>query len=124
MDPIVAKLEELAELRAAAELTRADYDDQRAAILQAVQAELDALEAEYMPLFDTASERTAALEAEIRAEVLAAGATVRGSRVQAVYARGRTSWDTAGLDIYAADHPEVQDYKRQGAPSVSLRIIK
>lgn len=124
MEAIVAKLEELAELRAAAELTRADYDAQRAAILQAVQAELDALEAEYTPLFDAAAERTAALEAEIRAEVLANGASVRGSRVQAVFARGRTSWDTAGLDAYAADHPEVQDFKRQGAPSVSLRFLK
>lgn len=124
MDHIVAKLEELAELRAAADLTRADYDDQRAAILKAVQAELDALEAEYTPLFETAAERTAALEAEIRAEVLLTGASVRGSRVQAVYARGRTSWDTAGLDAYAVDHPDVRDFKRQGAPSVSLRHLK
>jgi hypothetical protein len=124
MDAIVAKLEELAELRAAVDLTRADYDEKRAEILKAVQAELDALEAEYAPLLTTAEERAAALEAEIRAEVLEAGASVRGSRLQAVYARGRTSWDTAGLDAYAADHPEVQDYKRQGAPSVSLRILK
>ncbi len=124
MDPIIAKLEELAELRAAADLTRADYDEKRLEILQAVQAELDALEAEYAPLLTTAAERAAALEADIRAEVLAAGATVRGSRLQAVYARGRTSWDTAGLETYAADHPEVQDYKRQGAPSVSLRLLK
>lgn len=124
MDAIVAKLEELAELRAAADLTRADYDEQRAAILRAVQAELDALEAEYAPLFATAEERAAALEAEIRAAVLANGASVRGSRVQAVYLRGRTTWDTARLDAYAEDHPEVRDFKRQGAPSVSLRVLK
>jgi hypothetical protein len=124
MDHIVAKLEELAELRAAAEITRLDYEARRAEILQAVQAELDALEAEYAPLFATAEERDAALEAEIREEVVAAGATVRGTHLQAVYVRGRTSWDTAGLEAYAEDHPEVQDYRRQGNPSVSLRTLK
>jgi hypothetical protein len=124
MNQIVAKLEELAELRAAAELTRLDYEAKRAEILQVVQAELEALEAEYAPLFEAAETRGAALEAEIRAEVVEAGASVRGSQLQAVYVRGRTSWDTAGLDAYAEEHPEVQDYRRQGAPSVSLRTVK
>ncbi len=124
MDDIVAKLEELAELRAAAEITRLDYEAKRVEILQAVQAELDALEAEYAPLLETVRERAEALEAGIKAEVIENGASVRGSQLQAVYARGRTSWDTAGLEAYAERHPEVHDYRRQGAPSVSLRIIK
>jgi len=124
MDYIVAQLEELAELRAAAEITQLDYAAKRADILQAVQAELDALEAEYAPLLAVAQQRASALEAGIKAEVIAAGASVRGSQLQAVYARGRTSWDSAGLAAYAEHHPEVQDYRRQGAPSVSLRPIK
>jgi hypothetical protein len=71
-----------------------------------------------------AAEREQALEAEIRAAVAEAGASVKGSRLQAVYVRGRTTWDTRGLERYAADHPEVNDFKRQGAPSVNLRAVK
>jgi hypothetical protein len=124
MADIAAKLEELTELRAAAEITRLDYEAKRAEILQAVQAELEALDAEYTPLLQAAATRAAALEAEIKSDVLEAGASVKGGGLQAVYMRGRISWDTAALDDYAADHPEVQDFRRQGAPSVSLRTLK
>jgi hypothetical protein len=124
MDAIVAKLDELAELRAAAEVTRLDYEAKRAEILKAVQAELDALADEYEPLLAAAAERADALEAEIRGDVLAAGGSVRGGQLQAVYVRGRVSWDTAALDAYAEQHPEVQDYRRQGEPSVSLRQVR
>lgn len=124
MDDIVARLEELAELRAAAAVTREDYEARRAEVLRAVQAELDALAAEYEPLLGVAAERQQALEAEIRAAVAEAGASVKGSRLQAVYARGRTSWDTRGLERYAQEHPEVNDFRRQGAPTVSLRVVK
>ncbi len=124
MEHIVAKLDELAELRAAAEITRLDYEAKKAEILKVIQAELDALDAEYQPLLTTATERADALEAEIRADVLEAGGSVRGSQLHAVFTRGRVSWDTRGLEAYAEDHPEVQDYRRQGEPSVSLRQLK
>jgi Tfp pilus assembly protein PilO len=122
MQAILDKLDELAELRAAASLTRADYEQRRAEILRAVQAELEALEAEYAPLFETAAERQTALEAEIKALVAEGGQSVRHRGIQAVYARGRTTWDTKGLTAYAAEHPEVNQYRREGKPSVSLRV--
>jgi ElaB/YqjD/DUF883 family membrane-anchored ribosome-binding protein len=105
-------------------VTRLDYEAKRAEILKAVQAELDALADEYEPLLAAAAERADALEAEIRGDVLAAGGSVRGGQLQAVYVRGRVSWDTAALDAYAEQHPEVQDYRRQGEPSVSLRQVR
>ncbi len=43
---ITAKLDELAEIKAATEVTRLDYEAKRAEILKAVQAELDALDVE------------------------------------------------------------------------------
>ncbi|MCC7361977.1 MAG: hypothetical protein IT317_21005 [Anaerolineales bacterium] len=124
MTDIAAKLDELTELRAAAEITRLDYEAKREQILQVVQAELEALETEYAPLLEAAAARAETLEAEIKADVLAAGASVKGGGLQAVYVRGRVSWDTAALDDYAANHPEVQGFRRQGAPSVSLRTLK
>lgn len=124
MEHIIAKLDQLSELKAAADLTRLDYEAQRTEILKAVQAELDALAAEYDPLMDIASSRITALEIEIKDGVLAHGASVRGGRLHAVFARGRVSWDTRALDVYSLSHPEVAGFRTQGAPTVSLRVVK
>jgi len=43
MEDLVAKLDELAELKSAADVTRLDYEAKRAEILRNVQTELDAL---------------------------------------------------------------------------------
>lgn len=121
---IRARLDELAEVRNAAEVTRLDYEAKRAEILRSVQAELDALEAEYEPLLESARARAEALEAEVREAVLRYGATVKGSAYQAVYVQGRVTWDNQKLDRYAQEHPEILAYRREGRPSVSLRTVK
>ena len=107
----------------AATVLRLDYEAKREEILRVVQAELDALAAEYEPLLETMGENIAALEQDVRADVLAHGATVKCERLQAVYVHGRVSWDTKALDRYALDHPELARYRHQGAPSVSLRVL-
>lgn len=124
MEHIIAKLEELSELKAAADLTRLDYEARRAEILKAVQADLDELEAEYAPLLETASDRIAALEGEIRQDVLVHGASVKGGRLQAVYVRGHVSWDTKALDVFTLSHPEIARFRSEGSPSVRLNWIK
>ncbi|MBM3129173.1 MAG: hypothetical protein FJ009_11200 [Chloroflexi bacterium] len=121
---IVAKLDELSEIKAAVEITRLDYEAKRAEILKSVQAELDALDTEYNPLIESSAAQIAELETEIRNAVLQHGDSVKGNRLHAVYARGRVSWDTKGLDSYAATHPEVVAFRKQGEPSVSLRVVK
>ncbi len=120
---IRAKLDELAEVRAAAEITRLDYEAKRAEILRSVQAELDALQAEYEPLLESAQARATALEAEVKEAVLALGATVKGSTYQAVYVRGRVTWDNQKLDQYAQAHPEILSYRREGDPGVRLTVV-
>ncbi len=124
MQDIASKLHELSKMQAAADVMRLDYEAKRAEILRAVQAELDALEAEYKPLMETVSENITALEAEIRQDVLAHGANVKGDRLYAVYSRGRVTWDTQALDRYAATHPEVRAWRKESQPSVSLRVVK
>ena len=124
MDPITSKLEELTEVQAAAELTRQDLEAKRAEILKSVQAELEALDAEYAPLLAAAEARIESLKEEIKSDVLEHGASVRGGRFQAVFSRGRITWDTHALEAYADEHPEVNDFRREGAPSVSIRMSK
>lgn len=124
MNSIVAKLDQLAELQTAIEATRQEYEAKRAEILRTVQAELDALTAEFDPLIKSAEERTATLEAEIRQDVAACGVSVKGRQLHAVYYHGRVTWDTKGLDQYALVHPEVIEFRKQGEPSVGIRAVR
>ena len=123
MDTIAAKLDELSDVRAALDVARQDYETKRFEILRTVQAELDALTVEYQPLFDTSEERITVLTEEIKRQVLDHGASVKGAHLHAVYARGRVTWYTQGLDRYAVEHPEVIRFRKQGQPSVSLRAV-
>jgi hypothetical protein len=121
MDTIIAKLNELSDVQSALAVARLDYEARRTEMLKAVQTELDALAAEYQPLFDVSEERIAALSEAIKQEVTHHGASVKGAYLYAVYSRGRVTWDTKGLDRYAAEHPEVMRFRKQGHPTVSLR---
>ena len=81
------------------------------------------VEAEFAGQFETVMEKIAALEAEIRQDVLALGQTVKGNGLQAVYLKGRVSWDAKSLDGYGLAHPELFAFRKEGEPSVSLRSV-
>jgi hypothetical protein len=122
-DYIAEKLERLSNLRNAAEFTRLDYETKRTAILKQIQSELDALNAEYQPVLEAAAENITTLENEIKTDVLLHGDSVSGGMYRATYARGRVSWDNEGMASYAASHPDILQFRRQGQPIVSLRVI-
>lgn len=120
-ETVLQKLERLSQLHAAADLARMDYESRRAEVLKQIQDELDALEVEFKPALEAAEKNAASLEAEIRNDVLLRGESLRGSAYQAIYMKGRVSWDAAGMNEYARDHPDVLRYRKEGQPSVSLR---
>jgi hypothetical protein len=120
---VAAKLERLTNLHGALDVTRLDYESKRAEILKQVQAELDALDLEYGPLLEAAQENIAALENEIKTDVLLYGETVSGGQYRASYTQGRVAWDNEGMTKYAASHPEVLQFRKQGSPIVSLRVV-
>ncbi|MEW6403057.1 MAG: hypothetical protein AB1649_14760 [Chloroflexota bacterium] len=119
---VTDKLNHLANLRAAVDLTRMDYETKRKVILQKVQAELDALEEEYTPLIERAEGNASLLEAEIKNDVLLRGESVRNEQYQAIYSKGRISWDSNGIGEYARSHPEILKFRKEGQPTVSLRL--
>jgi hypothetical protein len=123
LEGIGAKLERLAAVRAAADLTGATYEAKRAAILSRVQTELDALEAEYAPLLQASADTTQSLTAEIKNDVRRHGASVRSGAVHAVFVSGRILWDSKGLGQYAETHPDIAQYRRQGEPTVIVRFV-
>lgn len=123
VEHVSEKLERLTSLRGAADVARLNYETKRAEILKQVQAELDALDAEYKPVLDATEENIAALENEIKTDVLLYGDTVTGGSYRASYTQGRVSWDNEGMSKYAASHPEVLQFRKQGQPIVSLRVV-
>ena len=123
LDHVTEKLKRLTNLHAAEDLTRMDYEAKRLALLKQIQPELDALEAEYTPLLEAAEKNIAVLENEIRTDVLLHGESVQAGSFRAVYTKGRVSWDSHGIEQYAASHPEVLKFRKQGEPSVALRTV-
>ena len=121
---IAEKLERLTNLRGAADVARLDYEAKRAEILKQIQAELDALESEYKPVLEAADENIAVLENKIKTEVLLHGESVSGGVYRATYTQGRVSWDNDGMAKYAASHPDVIQFRKQGQPIVALRTVK
>jgi hypothetical protein len=104
-------------------VARLDYESKRAEILKKIQGELDALDLEYKPVLEAAEENVAALENEIKTDVLLYSETVSGGSYRASYSQGRVSWDNEGMTKYAASHPDVLQFRKQGNPIVSLRVV-
>jgi EAL domain-containing protein (putative c-di-GMP-specific phosphodiesterase class I) len=122
-EQVEEKLERLSSLRNAVEFTRLDYETRRKEILKQIQSELDALDFEYTSVLEAAQENIAALEKEIKTDVLLYGGSVSGGMYRAVYTHGRVSWDNDGMARYAALHPEVLQFRKQSQPVVSLRVM-
>lgn len=86
-----------------------------------IKEKLAEIDAEFAPKIDELNTRNQALIDTIKGEVLAAKETLSGKYHQAVFAKGRVSWDTRALDGYATAHPEIAQFRKEGAPSVSIR---
>jgi hypothetical protein len=122
-DHVAAKLEQLVNLRGAADVARLDYEARRAQLLKNIQAELDALDIELKPILEAAEENLLALENEIKTDVLLHGESVQAGSMRAVYTRGRVTWDSKGIEQYSSSHPELLRFRKQGEPTVSLRVV-
>ena len=120
---VTEKLERLSNLRGAAEVARLNYESKRVEIMKQIQAELDALDSEYKPVLEAAEENIAALENEIKTDVLLYGESISGGMYRASYTQGRVSWDNDGMTRYATSHPDVLQFRKQGQPIVSLRVV-
>ena len=121
---IIQKLDTLAEYqaqRAYLELKKQELID--AVLTAEIKAKLADIDAEFSVQLASAETAIASIESEIKADVITAGATCKGANLQAVYTKGRITWDTKALDGYAAAHPEIQPFRKEGSPSVSIRKV-
>ena len=124
MNDSTEKLDRLADLRSSLDLIalkKQELIDQ--VLTPEIKAALSDIEDEFAPQVEAASSAIAALEAEVKADVLAGGKTIKGQYLQAVFAKGRVSWDTSKLDGLMIVIPQLKEARKEGAPSVSLRKV-
>ncbi len=81
------------------------------------------MDAEFAPKFEALSLERSLLEAQIKAVVLEAGQSIKGTHHHFTWSKPRVSWDTKALDGYAKAHPEITQFRREGDPSVSVRKV-
>ena len=118
-------LDSLADAHAQMALLRSEIAALKDAVLTPeIKAQLAAIDAEFEDRIAAGEERIKALESEVKAAALTVGETVKGSRMQAVWAKPRVTWDAKALDGYAMNVPELFAFRKEGEPSVSIRWNK
>ena len=88
-----------------------------------IRARIEEIDAEFAGKSEAVNANIAALEAEIREDVLRQGASVKGSFLRVEYHPGRISWDTKRLDAYARSRPEILGFRKQGEPYISIKKV-
>lgn len=91
-------LDHLAGLRSAEAAIKMRFDELRNSILTPeIRAQLAEIDAEQQTAIEAATSGLAKLTDEIKAAVIANGASVKGANLQAVYTSGRVTWDTKAI---------------------------
>lgn len=117
------KLDKIADLKSAQALRESDKQaliDQ--VLTPEIKAKIAEIEAEFAAS-DNVTDTINLLTEEVKSEVAQLGETVRGTFLMAVYSKPRVSWDTKALDGYIVSHPELTQFRKEGAPSVSIRGV-
>lgn len=118
------KLNQLFDLRSAK--TALDLQKQDAIdkiLTPEIKAQLQDIDAEYLEKYQAVDIKIADLEAEIKNDVLAAGETIKGEHMMAMFVKGRTTWDTKALEVYSLAHPEIAALRKTGEPSVTIKVM-
>lgn len=121
---IEQKLDTLAEFQAQADylaLTKQAEIDK--VMTPTIRQAIDDIEAEFASRAEAVQANIAALTEEIKQDVLAGGATVKGAHFMAVWNKGRVSWDSKLLEGLMIAVPELAKARKEGEPSVSIRKV-
>lgn len=121
----IEKLDQLAELqfqRDAINLKKQELID--SVLTPEIKAKLEEIEVEFSGQVEAVDQKIAELSEQIKAEVLKEGASLKGRYLQAVYQKGRVSWDTKRLEGLMMVIPQVAEARREGEPGVSIRRIR
>ena len=118
-------LDELFDLRSAVDLLMSD----KALALESVLTEdqriqIRDINIEFDAKLETVNEKIAELESSIKERTLELGESVKTQHISATYISGRVTWDTKRLDGFLVAHPELVAFRKEGEPSVQIKIRK
>lgn len=85
-----------------------------------LQAKVNRIKTEIAVRTELVNGTIAALEEMIKSECLAQQHSTKGTRLRVEYAKGRVTWDNKGLEGYAAAHPEINQFRKEGQPSAKI----
>lgn len=88
-----------------------------------IRERLAGVASKYEPLISAVQEQIEQLEEQAKLAVLEAGETVKGGALQAVWVKGRVTWDTKKLDGLTILLPELNQARKVGDPTVTIRKI-
>jgi hypothetical protein len=124
MQTVQGLLDELYQVREERTVFLEEANEKRRIILRPVQEEIDSIDSAYGDLMLASAERESRLVEGIKESVLSTCASAKGSKLHALYVKGRKSWDTDKLEGLAAAHPEILQFQKVGEPSVTIRSAK
>ena len=141
-DEIKAALAEIDRKRAVVLRESENAGANIAALIRAAKAEIQAsTEAQTRDVYNALAQRRAEIEAEftgkaeavddnirklteeIKADIKAYGASVKGEHYHGVYVRGRITWNTDMMEGWRATFPFLEKARKEGEPSVTLKRI-
>jgi hypothetical protein len=121
---IAQKLDQLANYQAQKDyfaLQKQELIDQ--VLTPEIKARLDEVEVEFAGRLQAVNDTIAALEEEIKQDVLRHGVSIKGTFLRAVWNKGRVTWDTRALDEFTLTHPEIASYRKQGEPFIRISKV-
>jgi phage host-nuclease inhibitor protein Gam len=101
----------------------ADLQAKTADVYTKVYIRRNEIEAEFADKAASVIDNIASLTAEIKAATIQEGKTVKSKFWQAVYVKGRVTWNTDMLDGMCVAFPELLKARKCGEPSVTLRKV-
>ena len=120
-----AQLDAVYNLRCQVDALRLRHEEEKAlAIPPDVLLLLRTIDARYDVQHEEAQAQLAAAEAAVKLAVTQYGNTVKTQHLQAVYMKGRVTWNPEALDGYALAHPELYAFRTEKDPTVQLRTVK
>jgi uncharacterized protein YifE (UPF0438 family) len=120
-DGLEDKLHHLAEAKRNLAAITELIEGKKKEVLKRVEADLAEIDALFSGRLEEAKQVVSEFEAEVKSSVLRAAHSVQAHGVQAIYYRSRVTWDSKALTQYAESHPEIEEFRKVGTASVSLR---
>ena len=89
-----------------------------------ILAQVEEIRKKWADTTESMTAEIAELEADIKADVLSCGETVKGARLMAVWNKGRVSWDGKKLDGMRALIPQLDTARKVADPTVTIREVR